>query len=131
MKVIDAVEKFAMFRVRILLLAVGFFCILFPTTFCDFIPLIVGVSMMIVGAFGIFVGFETRNYKTPEISGLGDAVVLTLLGFVIVISQNASLLLLGVIWDCSVLEKVQKRLTPFYIGHQGKRILSSRLLSVF
>ncbi|HJJ63459.1 MAG TPA: DUF308 domain-containing protein [Methanocorpusculum sp.] len=113
MKVIAAVEMLAMFRVRILLLAVGIFCILFPTTFCDFIPLIVGVSMMIVGVFGIFVGFETRNYKTPEISGLGDAVVLTLLGFVIVISQNASLLLLGVIWGLLGLGKGAKEINTF------------------
>lgn len=70
MTVLDAVEKFAALRVRILLLAVGIFCILFPTTFCDFIPIIVGVSMMIAGAFGIFIGFETKNYRTPEISGL-------------------------------------------------------------
>ena len=113
MAVLDAVEKFAVFRVRIILLAVGIFCILFPTTFCDFIPLIVGVSMILVGAFGIFVGFETKNYKVPEISGIGDSVVLTLLGLVIVISHNASLLLIGVIWGLLGLGKGAKEINTF------------------
>lgn len=113
MAVLDAVEKFAVFRVRIILLAVGIFCILFPTTFCDFIPLIVGVSMIIVGAFGVFVGFETKNYKVPEISGIGDSVVLTLLGLVIVISHNASLLLIGVIWGLLGLGKGAKEINTF------------------
>ena len=113
MAVLDAVEKFAVFRVRIILLAAGIFCILFPTTFCDFIPLIVGVSMIIVGAFGVFAGFETKNYKVPEISGIGDSVVLTLLGLVIVISHNASLLLIGVIWGLLGLGKGAKEINTF------------------
>ena len=113
MTVLDAVEKFAAFRVRILLLAVGIFCILFPTTFCDFIPLIVGVSMMLAGAFGIFIGIEMKQYRFHDTSGLGEAIVLTLLGIVIIISQNASLLLLGVIWGLLGLGKGAKEINTF------------------
>ncbi|MBQ2771247.1 MAG: DUF308 domain-containing protein [Methanocorpusculum sp.] len=113
MTVIDSLERIASFRVRVLLLSVGLFCILFPTTFCDFIPLIVGISMILAGGFGIFVGFETRNYRLPGMSGLGESIVLTLLGLVIIISQNASLLLLGVIWGLLGLGKGAKEINTF------------------
>lgn len=109
----DSIEKIASFRVRILLLSVGIFCLLFPTTFCEFIPVIVGVSMTAAGAFGILVSRIEKNYRHPGISTMGESLVLTLLGIVIFVSQNSSLLVLGVVWGLLGLGKGAKEINTF------------------
>ncbi len=120
MTALSSLEKIASFRIRILLLAVGLFCLLFPTAFCELIPLIVGISMTAAGFFGILVSVATRNYRFAGISTMGEAVVLTLLGIVILITQNASLLLLGVIWGLLGLSKGAKEINTFLYRFTNK-----------
>lgn len=109
----DSLEKIASLRVRVLLLTVGLICLFFPTTFCDFIPLIVGASMTAAGIFGVLVSWTAKNYRFPGMSTMGESVVLLTLGLVIMITQHASLLLLGVIWGLLGLTKGAKEINTF------------------
>ena len=113
MTVVDSLERIASFRVRILLLGVGLFCILFPTQFSELIPLIVGLSMTAAGAFGVVVSRIEKNYRHPGTSTMGESLVLALLGVVVFVSQTSSLLLLGVIWGLLGLGKGAKEINTF------------------
>lgn len=109
----DSLEKIASLRVRVLLLAVGILCIFFPETFRDFIPVIVGASMSAAGLFGVVTSWDAKNYRFPGMSTMGESVVLLTLGLVIMVTQNASLLLLGVIWGLLGLGKGAKEINTF------------------
>ena len=113
MSVRSVLEKIESLRVRILLLAVGLFCILFPTKFSEFIPLIVGLAMAFAGGFAIFANVFGKNTLQTIPSTLGEPIVLTLLGIVIFLSQNSSLLVLGVVWGLLGLTKGAREINSF------------------
>ena len=103
----------ASLRVRVLILAVGLFCILFPTKFSALIPLIVGLAMAAAGIFSILACRAGRKSMLPIPPTYGEPIVLTLLGLVIFLSQNSSLLVLGVVWGLLGLSKGAREINSF------------------
>ena len=113
MSIHSILERITSLRVRVLFLAVGIFCILFPTKFSELIPLIVGLAMAAAGIFAIAACKAGWESKHPRPSTYGEPIVLTLLGLVIFFSQNSSLLVLGVVWGLLGLSKGAREINAF------------------
>ncbi len=113
MKIFDSIEKIAAFRVRILLLAVGLFCIFLPTLFLEFVPVIIGSAMAMAGLFGVISTWHARAFRYTSMSMIGESIVLMLLGLTFLVTQDTSLLMIGVIWGLLGLSKGAKEINTF------------------
>ncbi|HJJ42170.1 MAG TPA: DUF308 domain-containing protein [Methanocorpusculum sp.] len=125
------VNKYDSLRLRLLIFAAGIICILMPKYPTMIVPYLIGTVMCIAGIYGFVVGFHRREYKTLKTSNIAESIVLFALGLAIVISNDQSLGVLGVIWGFLSLEKGTVEVNSFlYHFSMHEKFMTHLLMAI-
>ncbi len=128
-------RKIETMRVRVVLLVLGFICILFCQSLTTVIPYLIGLGMCLNGIFGIYTGFDRHEYRTLQTSQIATSLVMLLVGLTVFVNAAETALgFLGIVWGLISLLKgageVNHALYRLWKRERGISLMLTALLEI-
>lgn len=125
------INKYDSLHVRLLIFTAGIICIIMPKYPTLIVPYLIGAVMCIAGIYGFVTGVHRKEYKTLKTSNIADSIVLFTLGLAIILSNDQSIGVLGVIWGFLSLEKGTVEVNSFlYHITRNERFFTHLLMAI-